>query len=193
MDLPHEKEHLRRSIKDRLAQLTPEQRAAESRSICRRFLEDLPPGPLTICAFYPMPNEADLRPLFAELLKRGDAIFLPCFTRASFEFRRMTDPALLSPGFYKTLEPPLGAARLDLSTLDIALVPGHAFDAQGNRLGRGNGGYDRWIAAVRKSNPNVRIWGVALGAQMARNVPMEAHDEKVDGVLTARGLSPNRP
>ena len=30
------------------------------------------------------------------------------------------------------------------------LIPGRAFDAKGNRLGRGNGGYDKWIAEQRE-------------------------------------------
>ena len=189
MDFPQAKEHLRRSIKDRLMKLSPDERAAESRSICRRVIEHLPQGPLTICAFYPMPNEADLRPLLEELLRRGDTIFLPCFTRTAFEFRQLTDMNSLAPGFYKTLEPPLHAPKLDLSTLDVALVPGYAFDLAGNRLGRGNGGYDRWIKTLRAANPKAVIWGIALEAQMTRTVPMDAHDERVDGIVTARGLT----
>jgi len=56
-----------------------------------------------------------------------------------------------------------------------------------NRLGRGNGGYDHWIEKQRDVNPDTRMIGVAFECQIVNEVPIDAHDEKMDEVITDRG------
>jgi 5-formyltetrahydrofolate cyclo-ligase len=65
-------------------------------------------------------------------------------------------------------------------SLQLILVPGRAFDADGNRLGRGGGYYDRFIA--RLSGP--RLVALAFDCQVVAGVPHEAHDRPVDMILT---------
>jgi 5-formyltetrahydrofolate cyclo-ligase len=55
------------------------------------------------------------------------------------------------------------------------------------RLGRGNGGYDRWISAVRPINPSIQYIGVCFECQVVGDIAYEAHDEKVHRVVTSRG------
>ena len=178
---------LRQSIRERLAGQTEPQRHAESRSLCKRILESLPPGPLTICAYFPLKDEADLRPLLEELLMRGDKLFLPRFENG-IVFRRLETREELRPGQWKIPEPPPDAELLDPAMLDIALIPARAYDRTGHRLGRGNGGYDLWITQQRAKNPRTRFWGVALECQLVDAVPMEPHDATVDALVTARGI-----
>ncbi len=70
-------------------------------------------------------------------------------------------------------------------TEDIAaiLVPGLAFTSSGERLGRGAGFYDRFL----KLCPEALRIGVAFEVQMAKLLPTESWDEKVDVILTDRG------
>lgn len=188
MNVVEQKALLRQRITERLQKQTAGQRAAESRSICRRILEELPADAKTICAYHALPTEADLRGLIEELLPRGIAVYLPVFRDRTLVFRRVTDMALLVAGELNIKEPPSDSPLLDPASLDLALIPGRAFDAEGQRLGRGNGGYDVWIRAQRTANPRTRFWGVALECQMAREVPHEPHDERVDAVVTAREI-----
>jgi 5-formyltetrahydrofolate cyclo-ligase len=54
--------------------------------------------------------------------------------------------AELIPGSFGLSEPPADAPLVALSDIDVALVPGLAFDAQGYRIGYGKGYYDRLLA-----------------------------------------------
>jgi len=189
MDLLEQKEALRAAIRERLERYPAHKRLAESRSICRRIFEHLPPAPITLCVFYPLRTEPDLLPLLTKLLKRGDALFFPCFENGKLAFREAFSLDELKPGPLKIPEPPSGSAHLDLKNVTIALIPGRAFDRNGNRLGRGNGGYDTWIATLRKRNPTARVWGITLECQLVPEVPREdPRDQQMDAIITARGL-----
>jgi 5-formyltetrahydrofolate cyclo-ligase len=68
-------------------------------------------------------------------------------------------------------------------TPDLILTPLLAFDVEGGRLGQGGGYYDRTFAALPDA---IRI-GVAYAGQAVERVPMQAHDVRLDGVLTEAG------
>ncbi len=189
MDLHSQKEQLRASIKARLARMSPEDRARESRSLCKRLIAALPAAPGTLCVFYPMTgSEADIREIFVTLLERGWKLFFPRFEGESFRFRQAHTLAALVPGRWGLMEPNEEETLLDIHDVTIALLPGLGFDATGNRIGRGNGGYDRWLKKLRTENPAAKVWGIALDCQMVHEVPREAHDELVDIVITPRGI-----
>ncbi len=185
MHIRDEKQLVRERIKERALRFTPKERDAESRSICRRIMENLPEGPQTICAYWPMPSEVDIAPLVTDLLEKGHTVFLPCFTRAFFEFRQIESVDDLVTGKFGLKEPPASAPILDLHTVSIVLLPAIGFDRTGNRLGRGNGGYDRWLADLKKVNPTALLWGIAFEHQLTDSVPTETHDQKVDTIMTA--------
>ncbi|PIQ76045.1 5-formyltetrahydrofolate cyclo-ligase [Candidatus Peregrinibacteria bacterium CG10_big_fil_rev_8_21_14_0_10_49_24] len=186
------KAQLRDSITQRMQRLTDAQKAAESRTLCRELLPHIPKGS-TVCAYYPMKSEADIRMLLDELLLRGDNVFLPCFENNRLIFRKIEDFADLHKGALGVLEPKQNAKELEKETADIILVPGRAFDYAGNRMGRGNGGYDRWIAKHRKAHANTKCIGVALECQIVGSVPTESHDEPMDAIVTARGYKETMP
>lgn len=85
------------------------------------------------------------------------------------------------------MDQPIGsgvAARV--SELDYMLVPGLAFDRQGNRLGRGGGFYDRELAAVRSDCVSI---GVTIEERVQPEVPSEPHDVRVDYLATELGVT----
>lgn len=194
MDLKQQKELLRKRIKERAAHLKPEERAAESRSICRRIVESLPKdGPLVIAAFLPMPSEPNIRSVLETLLEKKIPLYIPCFQQNSCVFRRLDDLEDAVMGPLKVLEAPRSADELDLTTLTHALLPGTAFGTDGTRLGRGNGGYDIWLRKLREANPAAKAWAVAFEHQVGRTVPMEAHDEYIDAIITPRSFISSPP
>jgi len=65
------------------------------------------------------------------------------------------------------------------SSIDLVIVPGVAFDRTGNRLGRGGGYYDKFLAGA-----NATKIGLAFSSQIVDDVPVEAHDVPVDYVIT---------
>ncbi len=181
-----EKLQLRKAIKERLDRLPENKRQAESRTLCRELLPHIPKGSV-VCAYFPLKTEASVRPLLQKLLARGDKVFLPCYANKRMICRQMFDEESLIRGELTIPEPSKDAPLLDLKDLDIALIPGRAFDAEGGRLGRRSGGYDRWIAKFRKANPHGKLVGIALECQLVQQVPLEPHDQPMDAIVTARG------
>src|SRR3989344_5318668 len=175
MHLSDQKSQLRTSIDERLKHLKENERSAESRSLCRRLTEGIPEG-TPICAFFPMRSEPDITPFLEEVLHRKDPLYLPCFD-GTLVFRKADDLSKLVRGKLGTLEPSRAASQLVTSNQQpvTILIPGRPFDAKGNRLGRGNGGYDKWIAAQREKGVPMQLIGVALECQIVDSVPVESH------------------
>ncbi len=180
------KQQLRDAITQRLSRMDEQARQAESRSVCRRVLEKLPPGPIIIAVYAALKSEVDLTLLIDELLKREATIFFPKYEGGKMVFRSATSMKELKAGQFGILEPPSSNPLLDASSLDYAIIPARAYTKKGKRMGRGNGGYDIWIRAQRKMNPKTQFWGVCFEAQLVDDLPMEEHDETVDAVVTAR-------
>jgi 5-formyltetrahydrofolate cyclo-ligase len=188
MDPRSAKSHLRLSIAERMKRERPQDRTAESRTLCKEAVKLLPSAASDICAFSPLPDEADVTPLLAAILERGHRLFLPLFDGKKMAFHRVETLDGLAKGPLGILEPSADADELEPAALSLAFIPGRGFTRDGARIGRGNGGYDIWMKAVRAVNPAARMIGVALESQLTNDVPWEAHDEKVDAVVTARGV-----
>ncbi|MDD5041212.1 MAG: 5-formyltetrahydrofolate cyclo-ligase [Candidatus Peribacteraceae bacterium] len=189
LHISEQKIELRAAILERIRHMNEQQRAAESRSIALRILEALPKD-RAVCVYYPLSTEPDLLSLLAEILTRNQPLFLPAFDGQNLVMHRVLDLSQLQTGSFGIPEPSSDAEILDTKTPVTVLIPGRAFGAAGGRLGRGNGGYDRWITAHRQENAQSRYFGVAFDCQMVNSVPMEEHDAPVDGVFTPRGFVP---
>ena len=66
--------------------------------------------------------------------------------------------------------------------LDLIIVPGVAFDQRGNRLGRGKGYFDRYLA--KTAVDRTLCLAVAFDEQIVDNVPVQDHDISVDIIVT---------
>lgn len=69
----------------------------------------------------------------------------------------------------------------------VLIVPLLTFDGAGYRLGYGGGFYDRSLQALRARGP-VHAIGFAYGGQRVDVVPIEATDQRLDGVVTDEGV-----
>jgi 5-formyltetrahydrofolate cyclo-ligase len=77
--------------------------------------------------------------------------------------------------------------RLGLDAIgdaDVVLVPALAVGADGARLGRGGGSYDRALARVPAGRPRAAL---LYDGELLPGVPAEPHDERVTGVVTPSG------
>lgn len=73
--------------------------------------------------------------------------------------------------------------RVPIDRIDIALVPGVAFDEKGGRIGIGDGFYDRLIPKLPSTTRKVAL---AFDDQIFPHVPMESHDKHVDIIITEK-------
>jgi len=71
--------------------------------------------------------------------------------------------------------------RVPPNQVDVALVPGLAFDHRGNRLGRGKGYYDRFLRCLP---PGTLTIGLALDEVVCEHIPHDENDCPVKMVIT---------
>jgi 5-formyltetrahydrofolate cyclo-ligase len=146
---------------------------------------EIEPG-MVVSGFFPIRSEADIRPLMARLKARGARLCLPVvLDRETIVFRELVTGAELVDTGFGTRGPGPEAEVLDP---DLLLVPLSAFDGRGNRIGYGAGHYDRAIARLREKGRNPRLIGIAFDCQEVAEVPDEAHDVRLEAVLTESGL-----
>lgn len=92
----------------------------------------------------------------------------------------------LAPGIWGIPEPKTDALRpVDPREVDLVVVPGVAFDGEGNRMGYGGGYYDRLFPLLREGTPLVAL---AFQCQLVEEVPTEPYDRKIHWLITEEAV-----
>ena len=172
---------LRTRMREALARISPTVNAVESIALCDRLQPQLRSAG-RILFFAPLPGEPDIWPLLEASLKAGKTIALPWFNPATQTYlaRQVTDLAAdIVTGKFGVREPAVSCPEMPVDQFHLVLVPGLAFDAAGNRLGRGKGYYDRLLQGVK----GVKC-GICHDLQLQDGIPAEAHDAKVSYIFT---------
>lgn len=95
-------------------------------------------------------------------------------------------PKAMRPGSSGKLEPnPDKCRKVPIDCIDIAIIPGVAFDEKGGRIGPGDGFYDRLIPHLPITTRKVAL---ALDHQVLVQVPAESHDKQVDIIITEKRI-----
>lgn len=134
----------------------------------------------TILLYYSLPDEVYTHSLADTMLLCGKRVVLPRVTgEGHMELRLYTGPRDLAPGAYNIMEP-TGEVFNDYGQIDVAIIPGVAFDSRGNRLGRGKGYYDRFLPLISGA---YKI-GLCFDFQMVPRIPADSHDIAMDEVVS---------
>lgn len=137
-----------------------------------------------IMGFYPLKGEVDL----LEMIKKvsGKKICFPVMdlkakNLSAFQVNNFEKDFVKGP--YGVSQPdPKKAKEIDISKIDMILVPGLAFDLKKNRLGRGAGFYDRFLKNALASTTKV---GVAFKFQVLNNLPINlSFDQPMDFLVS---------
>jgi 5-formyltetrahydrofolate cyclo-ligase len=166
-----------RSLRRRLAAAAPD---AALTAAGRLPLERLPRFSL-FSGYQALGAEMDARPLMARLAETGAAAALPYAAHRDepLTFRRWAPDAALAPDAFGIPAPAVGEAVAP----DLVIAPLLAFDRKGGRLGQGAGHYDRTLANLRALKP-VFVLGLGYAGQEVAEIPLEAHDQRLDAILT---------
>ena len=166
--------------------LAPSEIAPKSRLIQRRALRFTPYLHSRAVALYSQcGNEVATEDIRAHALKTAKKLFYPKFgTGTGLRLVRLEEPGPMTPGRFGILEPP-GDRTLTQDDEEglVVFVPGLAFDLYGNRIGRGNGWYDRLLTAL---GSQVRCIALAFECQMVDEIPADSWDRKVHHIITER-------
>jgi len=178
-----EKAEARRRIRQALEGLTPAERAAKSEAIRGRLraLRELRSARV-VMGFMPMPDELDLLPALGDMIADGKRVYVP---RTYVKERRMVpirlaDIRAVRRGQYDILEPDSGES-CKVEEIDFLVVPARGFDRRGNRLGRGAGFYDRFMAG---DGFRALTCGVAFARQVLADLPYGRRDVPVSILVT---------
>ena len=190
-DISLKKSILRKSIRTKLAAMSPNERTEESEAICSHLSNELlARRPLTILSFAAMPIEPMLLSLIDPFLKQGHRMAFPRVVdvkSGEMHLHEVTDIDSLVVNAMGIPEPAPGVHPTVLpEEIDVALVPAWAFDpATGARLGKGGGFYDRLLAG---DSWRAETIGIAFRYQLVDQVPEDAHDQRVQRIVTAEGM-----
>lgn len=189
------KTELRKQLRARRAQLPPEaQRFAAQRVVAHLAGTRLFRASRRIACYLPNDGEIDPSRIIERIWRVGKTAYLPVLSRLPHD-RLWFAPAApgmeLVPNRYGIPEPRVPARELvRAEQLDLILLPLVAFDAGGNRLGRGVGYYDRSLAFLRDRRflRKPHLLGLAHDFQRVPALPVEPWDVPLDGVITERAV-----
>jgi 5-formyltetrahydrofolate cyclo-ligase len=175
---------LRVQARARRAAIGIESAAEAARAATGHFLDGFDLAATDIVSLYwPIRDEFDCRPLLVRLVDGGQPVCLPVTNGDEPLTMRLWAPdEPLYPSGFGTLAPIETAPIVEP---DVVVAPLLAFDREGNRLGYGKGHYDRTMARMRKQP---RFIGLAFSAQELPSIPREAHDRRLDSIVTELGI-----
>jgi 5-formyltetrahydrofolate cyclo-ligase len=164
---------------------------AASRLICSRFAA-LPEyaAARTVLLYVHFGDEVRSRQLVEEALDEGKQVVVPYCEDGVLKLFRLKSMNELAPGTWRIPEPKVelrGHAErgVQVQELELAMVPGVAFDRGGGRLGHGKGYFDRLLAGAPSTT---RLAALAFECQLFPEIPMLPGDVFMDKVITEKAV-----
>lgn len=133
----------------------------------------------TILMYYSLPDEVYTHDAADALVQMGKKVLLPAVTgESTMQLHIYENAADLRCGAYGIMEPS-GRVFSDLQKIDVAVVPGMAFDRHHHRMGRGKGYYDRFLPSI----PQAYKIGICFQFQYIDSIPCTPLDISMDEVI----------
>lgn len=178
------KADLRRELRARLKGVSAQDRQAWSALAAER-LQATPEyvRAATVMLFLSLPSEIDTRPLIEHARSAGKRVAVP---RTRSEDRSM-EAVLLAPVGQLMRQTSIGVVEPDdgevlrPEDLDLLLVPALGYGPAGERLGRGAGFYDRFLARPQLA---AITCGYGFEIQLLPGIPMEPADVHLQMLVT---------
>ena len=134
-------------------------------------------------------SEVQTEEMIKMSIKMGKNVFVPIILPECINLTpsKMFDFDIeLEKGNKGILEPKKEYHRLFApENIDLIIVPGVAFDSDGNRIGRGFGYYDNFLRKVRSS---AKIIALAFEMQIVKKVLTDKNDIPVHKIITEKRI-----
>ena len=170
-----DKDDLRSELLAERKALTPDAIAAARTAIGTHILAQLEPSWRTVAAYVPLRTEPGSVELLDALTSAGLRVLVPV----------VLDDRDLDWTLWGGRDSSLGVDAV--AGADLVLVPALAVGADGTRLGRGGGSYDRALARVPAGRP---IVAMLYDSEVRTEVPREPWDVPVTAYVTPAGWHP---
>lgn len=132
----------------------------------------------TILIYWALPDEVQTQSFILKWADKKQFI-LPVVNGDILEFKLFKGLDQLDIGQSYGILEPKGDIFEDANSIELVIVPGIAFDKNGNRLGRGKGFYDKFLKHTKAFK-----LGVCFDFQLFDDVPFEEHDVRMDSVIS---------
>ena len=176
-----DKKQLRDQIRQRKRAMTEAEILQKSEDLTRQFLATpLYQQAKTLYGYLPYNQEVRTVPILAQALADGKQVAVPKVYGDTMRFILLPDLTKVAKG-YSNIPEPIDDEPVANDETALVLMPGLAFDPQGNRMGYGGGFYDKFLEA-EPGHPTVAL---CYDFQMLPQLDTEAHDIPVDLVLWA--------
>lgn len=179
---------IRKALRERLAAMSETERHTKSVAACSLIIAS-PEFQNARCVmlFLSSPEEVDTAPMALKAWQAGKTVVVP---KVSWDQKRMLPveiSSLSDAGMTHTgpVREPIAGTPMPLGFIDLVVVPGLGFTSAGNRIGRGMGFYDRFLAQPDFLGLSC---GIAFEEQIVSALPTLDHDMPLSMLATDRGL-----
>ncbi len=180
------KSELRKSLKAKLSKLSQDEKLSKSQKLSVNLIKllnqlNVIQKKMKVGSFSPIQME----PLwFLECEEDLEGLLsYPSFEEGEMRFRKVNRAGLEKSHDFgiELLTPTLDC---ELVLPNVLIIPGLAFTKNGMRLGRGKGHYDKYLSEEEKGLSSIVKIGVAFEEQVLESIPSEAHDIKMNYLVT---------
>ena len=179
---------VRKHLREVLAALTESQRHQKSLNACSLVAASPEfAAARVVMLFLSTPHEVDTASLALKSWQAGKTVVVP---KVSWDQRRMlpveisslnTNMTTTGPG----VREPVNGQPIPVDFVDLVIVPGLGFTADGHRIGRGMGFYDRFLAQPEFLGVSC---GLGFEEQIVEKLPVLDHDMPLGMLATDRGI-----
>lgn len=188
--IKQQKAELRDALRAQLRAVTPAQRHDASLNACNRLMQlEAFKHASVVMLYMPLSDEIDLTPAALRCFQRGKSVCVPKANIARGDMKAVEVSSFDDEQMEKDelgVRSPTGGRLIVPQQIDLIIVPGVAFTAGGQRLGRGGGYYDRYLARAGRTATRI---GLGFDFQVIDHVPTEPGDASIDLVVTDRRIA----
>lgn len=178
---------IRKLLLERRLSLSTEEVSSKSKEIANNLfsLEEINSAQ-NIAIYLSFKNEVETKQIIEKFWKLNKNVFVPitnsCCDCLSFtKINSFSELVLDSRGILEPKEKTFVSSE----EIDLFIVPGIAFDFNGNRLGFGKGFYDKFFSKNLIQSKKIAL---AFEFQVLEELPCEEHDVKIDIIVSERTI-----
>lgn len=183
------KDIIRKAVLKKRSSVSEQEKSIKSARIIDSLLkEEMYKKSRLVMCYVDFGGEVETRNFMMRCIADGKRLTVPAVIKRINEGRIIIASEVfdldkdLEKGYFGIHEPVKGAIReICPSQIDLAVVPGVAFDINRNRIGFGAGYYDRFLTDTGKECFKV---GIAYEFQIYENVPADVYDIPMDIIIT---------
>lgn len=177
------KNELREAMLKKRDSQSLEEKARKDAAIFEKFIaSEYYNNSKVIFIFVSFRSEVDTHRIIERAINDGKIVCVPkvISRKEGMKAFIINDFKDLKEGYFGILEPSEKCPEIERNKIDIAVMPGAAFDRNGGRIGYGGGFYDRFL----KDLESIKKIALAYDFQVLEKVPMDENDVRIDGVIT---------